>query len=68
MDIQKVKEIIDNFKDSNNKDIISALDFLSKEHESVKQTILKLTYYFDEVEKSYNKLLEEYKNRTKNNG
>ena len=63
MDKQKLKEVIENFKDSSNKDIVSALDFLSKEHESVKQTILKLTYYFDEVEKSYNKLLEEYQKR-----
>lgn len=65
MDKEKLKEVINNFKESNNKDIVSALDFLSKEHESVKQTILKLTYYFDEVDKSYNKLLEEYKSRNK---
>jgi hypothetical protein len=65
MDKEKLKEVINNFKESSNKDIVSALDFLSKEHESVKQTILKLTYYFDEVDKSYNKLLEEYKSRNK---
>ena len=65
MDKQKIKEILDNFKDSSNKDLVSALDFLSKEHESVKSTIIKLTYYFDEVDKSYNKILEEYKKRNK---
>lgn len=65
MDKQKIKEILDNFKDSSNKDLVSALDFLSKEHESVKTTIIKLTYYFDEVDKSYNKILEEYKKRNK---
>lgn len=65
MDKQKIKEILDNFKDSSNKDLMLALDTLSKEHESVKKTIIKLTHYFDEIEKSYNKVLEEFKTRNK---
>jgi hypothetical protein len=65
MDKEKIKEIINNFKESNNKDLVSALDFLSKEHELVKNTIVKLTYYFDEVENSYGKILEEFKTRNK---
>jgi hypothetical protein len=41
------------------------MDFLSNEHEELKNTILKLTHHLDEVEFSYNKILEEFKNRTK---
>ena len=65
MDKEKIKEIINNFKDSSNKDLVSAMDYLSKEHESVKSAIVKLTYYFDVLEKSYGKILEEFKTRNK---
>ena len=44
---------------------MECMDFLSNEHEELKNTILKLTYHLDEVEFSYNKILEEFKNRTK---
>ena len=65
MDPNKIKEIINDSKNQSNIDLIECMDFLSNEHEKLKDTILKLTYHLDEVEFSYNKILEEYKNRTK---
>jgi hypothetical protein len=65
MEPNKIKEIINDPKNQSNIDLMGCMDFLSNEHEELKNTILKLTYHLDEVEFSYNKILEEYKNRTK---
>ena len=65
MEPNKIKEIISEPKNQSNIDLMECMDFLSNEHEKLKDTILKLTYHLDEVEFSYNKILEEYKNRTK---
>lgn len=65
MDPSKIKQIINDTKNQSNIDLMECMDFLSNEHEELKNTILKLTYHLDEVEFSYNKILEEYKNRTK---
>ncbi len=65
MEPSKIKEIISEPKNQSNIHLIECMDFLSNEHEQLKDTILKLTYHLDEVEFSYNKILEEYKNRTK---
>jgi hypothetical protein len=65
MDPNKIKEIINDSKNQSNIDLMECMDFLSNEHEELKNTILKLTYHLDEVEFSYNKILEEFKNRTK---
>jgi prefoldin subunit 5 len=47
------------------KELTSALEFLDEDFNKTKELIVKLTYHLDEVEFSYNKILEEYKNRTK---
>ena len=65
MEPNKIKEIINDSKNQSNIDLMECMDFLSNEHEELKNTILKLTYHLDEVEFSYNKILEEFKNRTK---
>ena len=65
MNPNKIKEIINEPKNQSNIDLMECMDFLSNEHEELKNTILKLTHHLDEVEFSYNKILEEYKNRTK---
>ena len=62
MEPNKIKEIINDPKNQSNIDLIECMDFLSNEHEELKNTILKLTYNLDEVEFSYNKILEEFKN------
>lgn len=65
MEPNKIKEIIGEPKNQSNIDLMECMDFLSNEHEQLKEAILKLTFHLDEVEFSYNKVLEEYKNRNK---
>ena len=65
MNPNKIKEIINEPLNQSNIDLMECMDFLYNENEKLKDTILKLTYHLDEVEFSYNKILEEYKNRTK---
>ena len=65
MEPNKIKEIINDPKNQSTTDFMECMDFLSNEHEELKNTILKLTHHLDEVEFSYNKILEEFKNRTK---
>jgi hypothetical protein len=42
------------------------MEALSNEFDKTKDTIIKLTFYLETVEKSYDKLLKEYNER--NNG
>lgn len=65
MEKNKIKDILSDPKNHSNGDIISCLNFLSEEHESLKNELIQKTHYLDEVEKSYNILLSEYKSRTK---
>lgn len=61
----KLKEIIQNPKDFSNKELVDSLEFLSNEHEKLKTELIQKTYYLDEIEKSYQIVLDVYKNRTK---
>jgi hypothetical protein len=65
MDKVKLKEIIQSPKDYSNKDLIDCLEFLSTEHENLKNELMSKTYYLDEIQKTYETLLDVYKNRTK---
>ncbi len=49
MEPNKIKEIISEPKNQSNIDLMECMDFLSNEHEQLKDTILKLTYHLDEV-------------------
>jgi hypothetical protein len=60
----KIKEIIDDFKNKSNKDLIIALDFLSKDFDETKEMVIKLTKRLDKAESLYNKILKEYESRT----
>ena len=42
------------------------MNSLTKTHFDTKKTIIDLTYYLDNVEEMYNKILEEYNLRNKN--
>jgi len=66
MEQEKILEIIKDYKNKSNKDLISVLDFLYEDFNKTKDLILKLTHHLDSTEISYNKLLEEINNRTKN--
>jgi hypothetical protein len=41
------------------------MDFLAEDFENTKGLIIKLTHHLDATEKAYNKLFDEFQNRTK---
>ena len=41
-----------------------AMDTLSTEFEKTKENVIKLTYYLDNLENTYNTILKEYRQRT----
>lgn len=65
-DLQKYKSIIQDYKNSSNKDLTQVMDYLSEEFNTTKKNIIESTYYLDNLEKTYNSILKEYQNR--NNG
>jgi hypothetical protein len=65
---EEVLEILKDYKNKSNKDILSAMDFLMVDFEKTKSLILKLTYHLDSTETNYNKLLEEINKRVNNVG
>lgn len=62
--IEKIADIVNDFKNHSNKDLTLALDALHKEFETTKETVIKLTYYLDNLENNYNTILKEYRDRT----
>jgi len=62
-----IKEIIDDYKNKSNNDLLKALEFLSEDFEFTKTTIIELTTHLENVENLYNKLFEEYNIRTNGN-
>jgi hypothetical protein len=62
-DIDKVIKIIKEHKESPNKDLIFAMDFIKEDFELTKDSLIKLTHHLDKLELNYNLLLKEYQNR-----
>lgn len=58
-----ILNIVKNLKDSSNKELIFALEFLKKDFDVTKEQLITLTHHFDTVEMLYNKILDEYNNR-----
>jgi len=63
-EFEKIKEDFKNIKDLPNKDLLNILDKTSIEFEVVKNTILSLSQYMDDIENIYNSTLKEYEKRT----
>lgn len=61
----EIVEIIKDYKNRPNKDLIKVLDLLSKEFEFTKTSLIKLSKHLDKVEQTYNTILKEYDGRTK---
>lgn len=64
--VEKVVQIIKEYKSRPNKDLTIAMDFLKEDFDKTKDSLLKLTTHLDKVESSYNLLLKEYQNRNNN--
>lgn len=60
---EKIKEILVEYKSKPNKDLVVALDFLSKEFDETKKLVIELTKKLDKIESTYNKILKEYESR-----
>jgi hypothetical protein len=60
---EKILEILKDYKNKPNKDLIFVMDFLSKEFDNTKEVIIQLTKKLDKVESTYNKILKEYDDR-----
>ena len=65
MDDNKITKILLEYKTSPNKDLLETMDFLQNDFEETKKNIIKLTHHLDSSEIIYNKILNEYKSRTK---
>jgi len=65
MDENKIKKVIVDYQSSPNKDLIEAMDHLQNDFEETKKLIIKLTRHLDGTEMIYNRILKEYKKRTK---
>jgi hypothetical protein len=61
---EKVTNIIKDFKNSPNKDLIFVMDILQKDFETTKDSLIKLTHHLDSIESTYNDILKEYNRRT----
>ena len=62
-DSNKVVQIIKEHKNSSNKDLVFALNFIKEDFELTKNSLIKLTHHLDKLEITYNSLLKEYKKR-----
>lgn len=66
MDQEKILEILKDYKNVPNQELLDVLNFLEEDFYKTKDLILKLTRHLDSTESSYNKILEEFNRRTKN--
>ena len=61
-------DIIKDYKNSSNKDLSFAMDFIQEDFTLTKESLIKLTHHLDKLELTYNTILKEYQSRTKKNG
>ena len=57
--------MITDYKSLPNKDLEFGLEKISEDFESTKELLIKLSLHLDSLEENYNKILKEYKSRTK---
>jgi energy-converting hydrogenase A subunit M len=63
MDNEKVIEILKDYKNKSNNDLIQVLSFLNEDFENTKDLLIKLSKHLDSTEDSYNKILDELSKR-----
>jgi hypothetical protein len=63
MEKEKILEIIKDYKNRPNKDLIKAMDILTQDFEFTKNKLVELSNHLDKVEFTYNTLLKEYNER-----
>lgn len=60
---EEVLEIIKDFRNRPNKDLIKAMDLITQDFEYSKNTVINLTKHLDKLESTYNQILREYNSR-----
>lgn len=65
MENDRIQDLLKNYRNVSNKDLLDGLKFLESDFNKTKDLIIKLTVHLDSTELSYNKLLEEINNRIK---
>jgi len=65
MQEENIKNLILEYKTIPNEDLVEVMDFLQKDYEDTKKHIISLTHHLDKSEMVYNRILKEYKERTK---
>ena len=68
MEPKEVLEVLSDYKNCSNKQIVDVMDFLQNDFQKTKDLIVKLTKHLDVTEQSYNKVFDEYKKRLNNVG
>jgi hypothetical protein len=63
MELEEIKDIINDYKNKPNKSLVMVMDFLKEDFEKTKELLIKLTHHLDTTEKEYNKIYDEYKKR-----
>ena len=63
MEIEKLKNIVENAKDKSNKDLFDAENFLFKQHEELKLHIIELTRKLESTENLHQVIITEIENR-----
>jgi hypothetical protein len=61
---EEVLEIVKDYKNKSNKDLIKAMDLIIQDFEFCKNRIVELTVQLDKLENTYNTILKEYDRRT----
>ena len=60
---EKIADIVKDYKNKSNKDIVKVLEFLNTEFDETKSKILMLSNYLDKIEGTYNTILKEHNSR-----
>ena len=68
MEVNKLKNVIENYEGSTDTELSSALVKIKEDFESTKKYVVDLTYKLDTIESTYNKLYKELDKRIKENG
>jgi len=63
MELEDYKKIISEYESRPNKDLVNVMDYINDEFEKTKQQVINMTLYLDNLEITYNKILNEYQKR-----
>lgn len=62
-ELKKIISDLDKINTLTNSELVSNMDMLSEEFETLKKRLISETIYLDKIEELYNKNLKEYKSR-----